>query len=180
MFRPIKEITGATDFNEVFLDDVFVPDEDVRGNVSEGWAVARAIFDNERVSLGDTPLSIEIEALLAPDSQTTIHMDATNVRAAGTLLAEAHAVRALNVRHAARAVRGRRIGAEGNVAKLVGSEHAQRVAWLGMRIEGLDSVFQDSRVAHDFLFTRCLTIAGGASEVMRTLIGERFLGLPRG
>jgi alkylation response protein AidB-like acyl-CoA dehydrogenase len=71
-------------------------------------------------------------------------------------------------------------GIEGNIAKLFGAEHAQRVAELALRIAGhAVLVGDDPDVVHDYLFSRCLTIAGGTSEIVRNLIAERILGLPR-
>jgi alkylation response protein AidB-like acyl-CoA dehydrogenase len=71
-------------------------------------------------------------------------------------------------------------GIEGNIAKLFGAEHAQRVAELALSIAGPGLLNgDDPEVLHDYLFSRCLTIAGGTSEVVRNLIGERILGLPR-
>jgi alkylation response protein AidB-like acyl-CoA dehydrogenase len=71
-------------------------------------------------------------------------------------------------------------GIEGNIAKLFGAEHAQRVAELALRVAGQAVlVGEDPDVVHDYLFSRCLTIAGGTSEIVRNLIAERILGLPR-
>lgn len=177
--RPIREITGDTDFNEVFLDEVFVPDEDVVGTVGDGWLVARSTFNNERVSLGERSTSMTAGELLDLEAVGTFD-DAVLMHDYGMLLAEDQALRALNLRRSARAVFAQEPGAEGNIAKLVGAEHAQRVAEIAMRMVGPDSVLVGMEVpAHTFLYVRCLTIAGGTSEVMRSLIAERFLGLPR-
>ena len=113
----------------------------------------------------------------------------------GELLIEAYAMAAVNLREAARAVFSSGPGIEGNIAKLFGAEHAQRVAELALRIagpailigaDGSPAVSDDplgrkaaGTVVHDYLFSRCLTIAGGTSEVLRNLIAERILGLPR-
>jgi alkylation response protein AidB-like acyl-CoA dehydrogenase len=113
----------------------------------------------------------------------------------GALLIEAYALATVNLRQAARAVFESGPGIEGNIAKLFGAEHAQRVAELALRIagpalltgpDGCQAVGGDplgrqaaGTVVHDYLFSRCLTIAGGTSEVVRNLIAERILGLPR-
>ena len=71
-------------------------------------------------------------------------------------------------------------GIEGNIAKLFGAEHAQRVAELALRVAGGALLIGcEGDVVRDYLFSRCLTIAGGTSEVLRNLIAERILGLPR-
>ncbi len=215
--RPLREITGETLFNEVFFDDVFVPDDDVIGTPNQGWTVARATLGNERVSIGGNKGSLDlIEARDLLDMVNRAGWAASGdtglVRAVGSLLAEELAMDALNLRHVMRALIGGPPGPEGNITKLLSAEHSQRVAGLGLRIGGLDAVSgtggldavsgtggldavsgtggldasisaeavgYGSKVARDYLFTRCLTIAGGTSEIVRNLIAERLLGLPR-
>ncbi|HXO13303.1 MAG TPA: acyl-CoA dehydrogenase family protein, partial [Mycobacterium sp.] len=177
--RPLTEITGETLFNEVFFDDVFVPDRDVVGGVNDGWSVAMAAFGNERVSIGGGSVTMTADALIdllarhRPD-------DAGSARDVGALLIESYALATLNLRQAARAVFDAGPGIEGNIAKLFGAEHAQRVPELGLRIaDRAILVGEEPDVVHDYLFSRCLTIAGGTSEIVRNLIAERILGLPR-
>jgi alkylation response protein AidB-like acyl-CoA dehydrogenase len=101
-------------------------------------------------------------------------------RDVGALLVEAYAILALNLRQAARAVFDTGPGIEGNLVKGYGAEHAQRVAELAMRIAGPAILLgEEPEVIHDYLFSRCLTIAGGTSEIVRNLIAERILRLPR-
>ena len=177
--RPLTEITGETLFNEVFFNEVFVPDEDVVGAVNAGWAVAMATLGNERVSIAGgsvTMVADELIELLVRHRGS----DTGFAREVGALLVEAYSVAALNLRQAARSVFDSGPGIEGNVTKLFGAEHAQRVAELALRIAGPAILIGgEGRVLHDYLFSRCLTIAGGTSEVLRNLIAERILGLPR-
>ncbi|MDT5253869.1 MAG: hypothetical protein QOH07_2823 [Mycobacterium sp.] len=177
--HPLTEITGETLFNEVFFDDVFVPDCDVVGAVNDGWSVAMAAFGNERVSIGGGSVTKTADALIdllarhRPD-------DGGVAREVGALLIESYTLATLNLRQAARAVFDAGPGIEGNIAKLFGAEHAQRVAELALRIaDQAILVGEEPDVVHDFLFSRCLTIAGGTSEIVRNLIAERILGLPR-
>ena len=177
--RPLTELTGETLFNEVFFDDVFVPDHDVVGAVNGGWAVAMAAFGNERVSIGGGSETVTADALI---DLLMRHRpgDCGLAREVGALLIEAYTLAALNLRQAARAVFDAGPGIEGNIAKLFGAEHAQRVAELGLRIAGRAIlVGREPGVVHDYLFSRCLTIAGGTSEIVRNLIAERILRLPR-
>jgi 3-oxochol-4-en-24-oyl-CoA dehydrogenase len=179
LVRPLTEMTGEKLFNEVFLEDVFVPDENVLGEVNDGWRVARATLGNERVSIAASPVTIQADALI--DLATRYRRgDASAAAAVGALLIEEQALRALILKGAARLVASGRDGPEGNLRKLVLAEHSQRVADTGMELAG-NAILrgQEPALTHDFLFSRCLTIAGGTSEVLRTQIGERILGLPR-
>jgi len=180
--RPLREITGEALFNEVFFDDVFVPDDDVVGAIDAGWTVARATLGNERVSIGDNRSNggaigdaelVAIAAKYAPgDRGVAVEVGAT--------LAESHAMTALNLRQVMRAVIGAGPGPEGAVTKLLSAEHGQRVGALALRIAGEAAVGDaEPRIAFQYLFDRCRTIAGGTSEIVRNIIAERILGLPR-
>lgn len=179
--RPLREITGDELFNELFFDDVFVPDTDVIGGEGQGWKVARATLGNERVSIGGGSGSIGftgVELVKLLDGSTPIRVE--DERAVGEILAEAHTLRLLNLRQAARAIIGSGPGPEANVTKLLKAEHSQRITNLGVSLAGIAAVIGDTpELTYDYLFTRCLTIAGGTSEIMRNTIAERLLGLPR-
>jgi alkylation response protein AidB-like acyl-CoA dehydrogenase len=100
----------------------------------------------------------------------------------GELLAEAGAMRALNLRRAERALAGGEPGPEGNVTKLLSAEHAQRIADTALTLVGPDAALADGGgglAGWAIVFTRCLSIAGGTSEITRNQIAERILGLPR-
>ncbi len=178
--RPLREITGESLFNEVFFDEVFVPDDDVVGPVGQGWTVARATLGNERVSIGagsrNTLPAANLFGLIAshaPGDQTLRSRTAA-------LVAEEHAMRLLNIRSALRAVIGAGPGPEGNLTKLLSAEHAQSVTELGMDIVGVAGVTGASgHLTFEYLFARCLSIAGGTSEITRNVIAERLLGMPR-
>jgi alkylation response protein AidB-like acyl-CoA dehydrogenase len=177
--RPLKEITGETLFNEVFFNDLFVPDRDVVGAVNSGWTVAMATLGNERVSIGGGSVTMTADELL-PLLDRHAGDDQGFAREVGGLLVEAYALMALNLRQAARAVFDTGPGIEGNLVKGYGAEHAQRVAELALRIVGQAALTgAEPQVVHDYLFSRCLTIAGGTSEIVRNLIAERILRLPR-
>lgn len=184
--RPLREATGQSLFNEVFFDDVFVADEDVVGPVNGGWRVARSTLGNERVSIGGGGAGIGDPLFDLIELARRYGTDDTATPAAlepvGRLLAERASMRLLNLRTAERAVAGGEPGPEGNVAKLLSAEHTQRAAALALRIIGPAGALaegQDAGVPHTEIFARCLTIAGGTSEIVRSQIGERLLGLPR-
>jgi alkylation response protein AidB-like acyl-CoA dehydrogenase len=181
--RPLREATGAALFNEVFFDDVFVADEDVVGPVDGGWRVARSTLGNERVSIGGGGGGIgEPMFDLLDLAHRYAGDDPAALEPVGHLLSERASMRLLNLRTAERAVAGGEPGPEGNVAKLLSAEHTQRAAALALRIIGPAGALtegHDAGVAHTEIFARCLTIAGGTSEIVRSQIGERLLGHPR-
>jgi alkylation response protein AidB-like acyl-CoA dehydrogenase len=177
---PLREITGDALFNEVFFDDVFVQDGDVVGEVNQGWTVARATLGNERVSIGGGSRQGVPAADLVTLHATHAADDGGLAREVGRLVAEELAMELINLRQVERAVSGAEPSAEGNVTKLLSAEHAQRVTELGMTIAAVAGVTGDEpELAYEYLFDRCLTIAGGTSEVSRNVIAERILGLPR-
>jgi alkylation response protein AidB-like acyl-CoA dehydrogenase len=179
--RPLRELNGDTLFNEVFFTDVFVPDADVVGEVGAGWKVARATLGNERFSIGGGSGSIayRVEDLMELLDKTE-GLPAYAEHEVGVILVEAHTLRLLNLRQASRALAGVRGGPEANITKLVKAEHSQRLTNLAMQLAGTAAVTgHRPEVTNEYLFSRCLTIAGGTSEIMRNTIAERLLGLPR-
>ncbi|MCZ7525832.1 MAG: acyl-CoA dehydrogenase [Acidimicrobiia bacterium] len=181
--RPLKQMTGESHFNEVFFNDVFVPDDDVVGEVNAGWTVARATLGNERVSIGGgsggglVP-GLDLIALLDEHGD---RVPAAAARVAG-YLATARTLDLLNLRRASRAMAGSEPGPEGNVTKLVTAESGHERAAIGGMLCGQSVAFLEGEGALPAmltLWTRGLSIAGGTSEIARNQIGERILGLPR-
>lgn len=179
--NPLRGLTGDAHFNEVFFDDVFVPDADVVGDVNKGWLVARATLGNERISIGGgsaAPTGFDADELVAlidadPDG-------ARYVRRAGEVIAVGHTLRLLNLRRVSRAIAGTEPGPEGNVTKLLVAEHSQHLTELGMDLVGTAGVTgQTPKLTRAYLGNRAMTIAGGTSEITRNTIAERILGLPR-
>lgn len=177
MIRPLREITGASLFNEVFLDDVFVPDEMVVGTVNDGWRLARTTLANERVAMAQgTALGNPMEELLAAVAE--MELDVAQQDRLARLIVTAQAGSLLDQRIAQLAVGGQDPGAESSVRKLIGVRYRQALAEYRMDLTDGAGVVEDKSV-HDFLNTRCLTIAGGTEQILLTLAAERLLGLPR-
>jgi 3-oxochol-4-en-24-oyl-CoA dehydrogenase len=183
--RPLRLTGGAADFNEVFFNDVFVPDDDVVGPVNGGWTVARATLGNESVSIGGGQGS---GGMAVPGDMLVTAYDAHPERLAGgaarigRYIADQQAMALLNLRSANRAVAGGGPGPEGNVTKLVLSELGHEVAEILADLSGSEVAFMDGDAAIAgslVLHNRALSVAGGTSEIKRNQIGERILGLPR-
>ena len=175
--RPLREITGDSLFNEVFLDNVFVPDDMVVGTVNDGWRLARTTLANERIAMAaGTALGNPMEELLKVLAQ--IDLDVAQQDRLGRLIATAQTGALLDQRIAQLAVGGQDPGAQSSVRKLIGVRYRQALAEYMMDVsEGGGLVV--NRAVFDFLNTRCLTIAGGTEQILLTVAAERLLGLPR-
>ncbi|HXY64217.1 MAG TPA: acyl-CoA dehydrogenase [Mycobacterium sp.] len=177
LIRPLREITGAALFNEVFLDGVFVPDEMVVGTVNDGWRLARTTLANERVAMAQgTALGNPMEELLAVAAE--INLDVAQQDRLARLIITAQVGSLLDQRIAQLVVGGQDPGAESSVRKLIGVRYRQALAEYRMDLTEGAGVVVDNTV-YDFLNTRCLTIAGGTEQILLTLAAERLLGLPR-
>ena len=181
--RPLRMPSGGSEFNEVFFDDVFVPDDDVVGKIDDGWTVARATLGNESVSLGDGQGAMNIPGeLLIGALDEAPHLLAGGAGRVGRYVADAQSIATMNVRRAQRAVAGGAPGPEGAVTKLVLTENAHEAAAILQALAGPEGTFLDgpgSIAANVSLMHRAMSIAGGTSEIKRNQIGERILGLPR-
>jgi alkylation response protein AidB-like acyl-CoA dehydrogenase len=181
--RPLKMTTGNSEFNEVFFNEVFVPDDDVVGPVDGGWTVARATLGNESVSIGGGQggMSMPGSALVAPFDAHPERLSGGAARI-GRYVADHQAMGLLNLRSANRAVAGGEPGPEGAMTKLVLSEIGHEAAAILTELNGPDAAFMDGAGAMSNLLVlmhRGMSIAGGTSEIKRNQIGERILGLPR-
>ncbi|ASL12973.1 acyl-CoA dehydrogenase [Mycobacterium intracellulare] len=180
--RPLREITGDSLFNEVFLDNVFVPDEMVVGEVNDGWRLARTTLANERVAMANgTALGNPMEELLTLLAARELDVAEQDRLARLIILAQTGAL--LDQRIAQLAVGGQDPGAQSSVRKLIGVRYRQALAEFTMdAAEGgglVDRRADGDRAVFDFLNTRCLTIAGGTEQILLTVAAERLLGLPR-
>jgi alkylation response protein AidB-like acyl-CoA dehydrogenase len=188
--RPLREITGDSLFNQVFLDDVFVPDDCVVGDVNSGWRVARTTLANERVSLSQTWTFGSGVAELLQVANVAAGSSHTRV---GELVCAAHAIDLLGLRVTLKQLSGTEPGATGSVRKLLGMRHAQEIAELCFALSGPGGALggaggapvtasgepNGAQWARQVLMTQALTIGGGTTDIQLNIIGERILGLPR-
>ena len=175
--RPLREITGEALFNEVFLDDLFVPDEMVVGPVDGGWPLARTTLANERVAIATGgALDKGMEHLL--EMLGDDELDPAEADRLGVLIVAAQVGALLDQLIAKMAVGGHDPGAPSSVRKLIGVRYRQTLAEMIMDSH-VGSGIVDSPDVRYFLNTRCLSIAGGTEQILLNLAGERLLGLPR-
>jgi alkylation response protein AidB-like acyl-CoA dehydrogenase len=196
--RPLRQLTGEAEFNEVYLDDVFVPDGAVLGTVGGGWTVAMTTLMNERVSLGgrSVPRGSGPSAGLVEtfrEAHAAGRAGDAELDRVMRLWLRAEAARLTNLRAAEQARRGTP-GPEGSIAKLEMAEGNKAIYDLCVELRGSDALtyrgYAEVRpdatavhggsgdVSYDYLRSLANSIEGGTSEVLRNVIGERVLGLP--
>ena len=190
--RPLREMTGTTDFNEVFLDGVRIPTANVIGMPGQGWKVAGASLVSERSGVGSGGLDRLVSDLVglaaSVDRNGRPALESDDVRQdLGRLVARARIHKYLGYTVATRSAQGAVTAADAPTTKVWFSELNLDVAEYGLGLQGPRSalaegdpeVVDDGRWQDMFLYARAWTIAGGSNEIMRNLIAERGLGLPR-
>jgi alkylation response protein AidB-like acyl-CoA dehydrogenase len=182
--KPLRELTGGAMFNTVFIDDVFVPDELVLGEVNRGWEVSRNTLTAERVSIGNSeaPFLANLEQFVEFIRDGQFDQIAQN--RAGQLIAEGHAAKVLNMRSTLLTLAGGDAMPSAAISKLLSMRTGQGYAEFGVSSFGSDAAIGDpdepaGKWAEILLASRATTIYGGTSEVQLNIIAERLLGLPR-
>lgn len=182
--KPLRELTGDAMFNTVFIDDVFVPDSMVLGEVDRGWEVSRNTLTNERVSIGsaEPPFLASLDQFVefVRDGQ----FDQIEQNHAGKLIAEGYAAKVLNLRSTLLTLAGGDPMPAAAISKLLSMKTGQGYAEFGVSSFGTDGALGDKeqepgKWSERLLFSRATTIYGGTSEVQLNIIAERLLGLPR-
>ncbi|WP_370330481.1 acyl-CoA dehydrogenase [Mycolicibacterium hippocampi] len=182
--KPLRELTGNAMFNTVFIDDVFVPDDMVLGEVNRGWEVSRNTLTNERVSIGSSepPFLASLDQFV--EFVRDGHFDQIEQNEAGRLIAEGHAAKLLNMRSTLLTLAGGDPMPAAAISKLLSMKTGQGYAEFGVSSFGTDAAIGDQgeasgKWAEYLLAGRATTIYGGTSEVQLNIIAERLLGLPR-
>ncbi len=192
--RPLRQITGEAEFNEVYLTDVRIPDADRIGAVGEGWRVSLTTLMNERTTIGGGGgRSVLDQAIEIWQAIPVAHRRAAERDRLAALWCRSQALRFTNLRARAAQLAGNP-GPEGSVAKLMHAELNQAVTELAIsllgaagqvgydytfsRPDGLSSDGSDRDARYAFLRCRANSIEGGTSEIMRNILGEQVLGLP--
>lgn len=184
---PIRQITGQEEFGEIHLDRARVRRDHVVGGLHDGWRVAMTLLEFERSDVGlHDHARIEVflgelrTRLVAGRDDGSIGADAYSALRAGIADAfiRCQCLRELNRSLSQRRTHGERIADSGSVVRLYWSDLAQAVGTLAMEVAGPDSGLDDD-LAHNYLYSRSLTIASGTSQIQRNIVGERVLALPR-
>ena len=182
--KPLRELTGQEFFNTVYIDDVFVPDDLVVGEVNRGWEVSRNTLTAERVSIGGTDLNFLANLTQFVEFVRDGQFDQVARHRAGQLIAEGQAVKVLNLRSTLLTLAGGDAMPSAAISKLLGMRTGQGYAEFAVSSFGTDAAIGDpdelqGKWADYLLGSRATTIYGGTSEVQLNIIAERLLGLPR-
>jgi len=178
--RPLRQITGEAEFNEIFFTEVAVPVEDRLGDEGEGWQVAMTTLLHERATLGFA-LSATFDSLVRRllDEARRRELDPRLREALAREWIELQALRSTNYRALGTYEHTGVPGPEGSAVKLRWSEANQRLTKLAREVLGPEGILDDGWWNHQQLRSRGNTIEAGTSEVLRNIIAERVLGLPR-
>jgi len=182
--KPLRELTGNAMFNTVYIDDVFVPDEFVLGEVNRGWEVSRNTLTAERVSIGSSDANFLATLPEFVDFVRDGQFDQVAQHRAGQLIAEGHAAKVLNLRSTLLTLAGGDAMPSAAISKLLSMRTGQGYAEFAVSSFGTDAAIGDTdelagKWGEYLLASRATTIYGGTSEVQLNIIAERLLGLPR-
>src|SRR4051812_13442447 len=180
--RPLRQITGEAEFNEIFFSDVEVPVSNRLGEEGQGWQVAMTTLLHERGTLGfalTAALEVGVNRLVDVARERVNDDSSLRQRVASEWI-ELQALRFTNYRSLGTLQRTGIPGPEGSAIKLRWSEQNQRMTKLGRELQGAEGILVDDWWHHQQLRSRGNTIEAGTSEVLRNIVAERVLGLPKG
>jgi alkylation response protein AidB-like acyl-CoA dehydrogenase len=184
--RPLRQLTGSSEFNEVFLDGVVVPRENLVGELHQGWSIAQTTLAHER---GTSPRQLVIHRMLLDDLLRLARergADSSVRQAIAQAAVEVEIAKLNNWRTLTRLVRREPVGPESSFIKLYWSEMSQRMHDTVMRLLGEHGLLDGGphsvghgRLLRSYLYYRAASIFAGTNEVQRNIIAQRVLGLPR-
>src|SRR5215217_7179356 len=180
--RPLKQITGSDEFNELFIEEARIPDENVIGGVGNGWKVALTTLMNERAGLGfflQVRMRQLLDDLIDEAAARGLLDDDVIADALGALHVKTEVVRLTAYRGLAAVERYGQPGPEGSLTKWMWSDANQQLAQLATRVLGAEALVAGSRWGYELLRARGYSIEGGTTEILKNIVAERVLGLPR-
>ncbi len=181
--RPLRQITGDCEFNEVFFDNAAIPARNLIGPVNEGWSVANTTLANERgasfIWREQVLYELAMQKLLAITRSSGLARNPVARQKLAQSWIEIELFRLHNAQTLERLTRGEELGAHSSIVKLFWAGLSQRFYDQAVNLLGLNALLNDSGWLEGFLTTRANSIMGGSSEIQRNIIGERILGLPR-
>jgi alkylation response protein AidB-like acyl-CoA dehydrogenase len=180
--RPLRQITGEAEFNELFLEEARIPDENIIGGVGNGWQVALTTLMFERAGLGGAAaisIKVALGQLMDLARERNVDQDPIVRQKIADLYINAEALRHTASRGLTQIMKRGQPGPEGSLPKLQWSQTNQALTELAMDIRGDEGPVFDSDWTYRFLRARANSIEGGTTEILKNIIAERVLGLPR-
>jgi alkylation response protein AidB-like acyl-CoA dehydrogenase len=180
--RPLRQITGEAEFNELFIEEARIPDENVVGGVGNGWTVAITTLMHERAGLGAASaisVRIALGQLMELARERGLDEDPRIRQRIAQLYMETEALRLTAWRGLTQIMKTGIPGPEGSLPKWQWSDTNQKLTELAVEIQGEDGVDRESDWTYRFLRSRANSIEGGTTEILRNIIAERVLGLPK-
>src|SRR5215216_5780366 len=180
--RPLRQITGEAEFNEIFMEEARIPDENIIGGVGNGWQVALTTLMFERAGLGGgaaISIKIALGQLMDLARERGVDQDPIVRQKIADLYINAEALRHTAGRGLTQTMKRGQPGPEGSLPKLQWSQTNQALTELAMDIRGDEGPVFDSDWTYRFLRARANSIEGGTTEILKNIIAERVLGLPR-
>jgi alkylation response protein AidB-like acyl-CoA dehydrogenase len=180
--RPLRQITGEAEFNELFIEEARIPDENIIGGEGNGWAVAITTLMHERATLAfglQIRVKITLSELLADARESGAAADPIIRDRLAQLYIECEVLRLNALRGLSAIMRTGVPGPEGSLGKWQWAEVNQALTELAMDVRGGRAVLDDDRWTYRFLRARANSIEGGTTEILKNIVAERVLGLPR-
>jgi alkylation response protein AidB-like acyl-CoA dehydrogenase len=180
--RPLRQITGEAEFNELFIEEARIPDENVVGGVGEGWTVAITTLMHERAGLGAVAAAGTkrvLGDLMELARERGVDSDPVIRQRLAQLVIEAELLRLNSWRGLTQIMKTGVPGPEGSLPKWQWADLNQAITELAMEIRGEEGPLTDSDWTYRFLRARANSIEGGTTEILKNIISERVLGLPK-
>jgi alkylation response protein AidB-like acyl-CoA dehydrogenase len=180
--RPLVQITGEAEFNELFIEEARIPDANMLGGQGDGWNVALTTLMNERSGLGfflQVRLRQLLDRLVREAKENGRIEDPVVAEALGEMHVRTETLRLLAYRGLSSIEQYGQPGPEGSLTKWLWSETNQMLAQLAVSVRGADSLTEGDPWAYELLRSRGNSIEGGTTEILKNIVAERVLGLPR-